>query len=204
MSWGFNFRGSSGFVTDAVGTTYVVGDTYPTTRNGITFGWDFSLGFVNPLDRNAAIDARLAGSNYTLNNTGTQIRFRVDLPDGPGTRVIAMAVGDDVAGQAEQFVAIDDDTTGLFPVVALGGTAAGHFIDANSVDWATAAWPGSNTPVSITTTSSILRLRCGDGGTTVGGATTLAHLFIGDLIPVSGGPLIDVMHRPWFQSLIAQ
>ena len=37
---GFNFRATSGFVTDAGDETYDVGSAYPVTRTGRTFGWE--------------------------------------------------------------------------------------------------------------------------------------------------------------------
>lgn len=182
MSWGIDFRGSSGFVTDPAGTTYCLGDAYPTTRGGLTFGWE-TITFVNPLDRDNTVDARLAGINYVLNNVTPQT-FRVDLPDGAGTRDIRLALGDVPSGQSVQYAELLDNASTIATINDTDGTAAGHFDDANVSDFTAAAWPGGNTARTIATASSILKIRIGANNGT-GNATTLAYLLVGDVVVVA-------------------
>jgi hypothetical protein len=51
---GFDFRNTAAFVTDPPGDTYVLPTTkYPTTVNGVTFGW-VKTSLVQGRDRNAS------------------------------------------------------------------------------------------------------------------------------------------------------
>ena len=85
---GFDFRNTASFVTDPPGDTYVLSTTaYPTTVNGVTFGW-VKTSPVQARDRNAGIDPRLAGINFV--NNGSPATFYVDLPS-PGTYDISLA-----------------------------------------------------------------------------------------------------------------
>src|SRR5271167_3917766 len=75
---GFDFRSTKTFVTDPAGSTYVLSTTaYPTTVNGVTFGW-VKTSLVGARNRNASLDPRLAGINYATN--GAPATFYVDLP----------------------------------------------------------------------------------------------------------------------------
>ena len=169
MAWdkGFNFRQTSGYVTDGANSTYVLSaDTYPTTRNGVTFGWDVSP--TGDRDRDSALDARLAGIAFG-SGVGT---FRVDLPSG-GTFNISMAVGDATAIQEGNEVIVKDGTS---PVITIGphDTGSAEFYDALDVAYTAANWPANNDPSSEAFSSSILRL-------TLEPATTnsaIAHLFV--------------------------
>src|SRR5581483_4227258 len=57
---GFDFRATSTYVTDPPTSTYVLaGTSYPTSRNGATFGWA-NTALVQSRDRNTMVDPRLA------------------------------------------------------------------------------------------------------------------------------------------------
>ena len=91
-SWqqGFDFRNTKNFVTDPSGSTYVLpGTVYPTTVNGVTFGW--TKNSTTGRGRNASLDPRLAGVNFA--NNGSPATFYVDLPL-PGTYDLSLALGD--------------------------------------------------------------------------------------------------------------
>jgi len=89
---GFDFRNTSTFVTDPPGDTYVLSTmTYPTTVNGVTFGWT-TPNLVQGRDRSTSVDPRLAGINYVSN--GAPATFYVNLPS-PGTYNLSLAMGDD-------------------------------------------------------------------------------------------------------------
>lgn len=186
----FNFRDSSGYVTDGSNTTYVLGndDAYPVTRGGFTFGWN-TIDADSGRDRDNAVDARLAGVNFNT-NAASQAEFQVDMSSS-GTKTVCLAVGDATADHKHhQYVEVLDNTTSKFVVDidgdgSSGGTAAGEFADANETVWSTANWPGSNvckvvtfatttfilklgTPSSDSDNSSIAHLSITDGGTTGG------------------------------------
>src|SRR6056297_20748 len=71
-----NFRATSGYIADGTGETHCIGDLYPTTRDGITFGWDSNT--IESRDRANSVDRRLAGMNF-IRNGGVNI-FYADLP----------------------------------------------------------------------------------------------------------------------------
>jgi hypothetical protein len=164
---GFDFRDQLGFVTDPTdGTGALALESYPVTRNGVTFGWDF--GSISTADRNAGIDARLAGINYS---TGIA-NFRVDLP-APGIYKVRLAMGDAGSSQTSATATIKDGST---PLLTIGPHAltVGQFWDGADVEWSSANWPGSNSvSAALTFSGSTLNLEM-----TTPALWTLAHLFV--------------------------
>lgn len=172
MAWdkGFNFRGTSGFKTDGTDETYVLADTYPVTRNGVTFGWEQAASAV---DRDVASDRRLAGVNYFGNN-GTGVNFRVDLP-ATGRYSLRCALGDRDAQTNNSGIFKDDTTTFL---TLLFSNAAYRHMDAAAVDYADADWVTSNSAITRVFSSSIMRLLIGSPAT---GFSTISHIFLSQL-----------------------
>jgi hypothetical protein len=171
---GLNFRGTAGYVTDGSGQTYVVGDAYPTTRAGITFGWTDTSSLV-PVDRTTSNDVRLAGINYLP--AGVTSDFKVDLTalGGAGNYDIRIALGDPVSSFIGQSLVVKDNAATLF---SIGGSQGNNqFIDASNAVRTAAAWPGSNVAVRVTCTSSFLVF-------TMGGSSynTLAHISISRVV----------------------
>jgi hypothetical protein len=182
MAWGFNFRGTVPFVADPPGTAYVGGwpMQYPTSVLGVDVGWEANY-FASGTDRDAGVDPRLAGVAQ-VNNDGNPATFRIDLPEA-GTRLIRLALGDAIAGQATQFLQVFDDTTLIATIDGSAGTGGGMFYDATGVRRATPdAWVAANAALSITTLTTILRLKLGTP-TAQTNSSTLAHLFVGDVAP---------------------
>ena len=166
---GFNFRQTSGWVTDGANETYVLADSYPTTRNGVTFGWEQT---VTTADRNASVDRRLAGINYQFND-GTGMNFRVDLPS-TGSYSIRLALGDEASGQTNNSGIVKDNTTTLITI--LHNTGIHEWYDAQDVAQGTAAtWVSSNSPSTQTFSSTIFRLLIGSPAS---GVSTISHIFI--------------------------
>ncbi len=172
MSWdkGFDFRATSGLVTDPADCTYVLAsDTYPVTRNGVTFGW--TVAPTDSRDRSVDPDPRLCGIIFG-NGNGT---FRVDLPSA-GTYAIRLAMGDYTATQSDMTFTIKDDAA---TVLSYGPFTTGlsNFFDAVSVEYSPTNWPGSNTPVNQAFSSTILNLLLGAATTN----TTIVHVFLSQL-----------------------
>ncbi len=166
---GFNFRATSGYVTDGAGQTYSIGAAYPETRNSVTFGWsaDISSGGTNQCrDRNNGIDARLAGMCFDSQNQ--VVYFRVDLPS-TGQYTIHLALGDNVNPQTHR-VTIRDTTTTLATIS--GSSSSNFYLDATGASYDNVGWPTMETGVTFTFSTTQLRIYIGDGTNN----TTLAHL----------------------------
>lgn len=185
MSWdkGFNFRGTSGFVTDTGNNTYVLNDAYPTTRNGVTFGW---LTAVTPLDRNAAGGERLAGINYGVSNT-----FQIDLPSAGDYR-LTLALGDFGTGQICKMIFKDSSTT--LATIGPANTGGGQqWFDATAVNRGPASdWVSNNVPIDKTFATSTLNCVNGDGSNN----STVAHIFVSQLSVAGGTPDLNVGYNP--------
>ncbi len=150
---GLNFRGTEVYVTDGAGETHVLeGDTYPTTRDGVTFGWED--GASDGRDRDSTIDARLAGIHFTANTLFE--RFRVDL-DSAVSHDINAAFGDADFAAAADFEMRDDTT--VFESHDVATAAKLEFIDAGgTVRTSVSDWVSNNTQISRTFTSTIFRM----------------------------------------------
>src|SRR5271165_5175050 len=127
QGFGFDFRNTAAFVTDPPGDTYVLSTTaYPTTVNGVTFGW-MKPSPVGARDRNAKFDPRLAGINYVSNNSPAT--FYVDLPSA-GIYNLSLAMGDASVSQCStqcQVQFLDGST--VLATVTGGPIAGGYFYD---------------------------------------------------------------------------
>jgi hypothetical protein len=177
---GFNFRNTSGFVTDGATETYVVGDTYPVTRNSVTFGWTNS-GNLEVRDRNAAVDARFAGLNRFTDFGLVAITFRVDLP-AAGTYDIRLALGEEQNARPNAYsYKILDNASTLTTIsgVSLTSSAATFRDAANGGPYSIANWPGSNTAYSGVFATTTLILQVEAAGTTGGSVEVpVAHMRI--------------------------
>ena len=190
QGFGFDFRNTAAFVTDPPGDTYVLSTTaYPTTVNGVTFGW-MKPSPVGARDRNAKFDPRLAGINYVSNNSPAT--FYVDLSSA-GTYNLSLAMGD--AGYEQCFtqcqVQFLDGSTVLATVTG-GPTKAGYFYDAQGNNWSAATWPTSNLSQQVTLTGTRLTVVVGTNKAT-GDYTPIAFLGVAQ---ASGSPNFTISASP--------
>lgn len=171
---GVDFRATSGFVTDPTNYTHDLGTTvYPTASpQGNNIGWVSTSG-LGARDRNAAIDPRLAGIVFT--SAATVSTFKIALP-AAGTYLINIAMGDATQAQSGQFLRIFDGATLLAtPIPANTSTLSGSFLDATNTQYTAAAWPGSNTSISLTFAGTVASFECGGGA---GVDWSIASIFI--------------------------
>lgn len=161
--WSLHHRataaGTNSLPLEVSPSSYSLGEAYPFTRNGITFGHDGTAPTRN--DRTAT-DQRLGGYHVA---GSAAVRERIDLPDGPGTYKVWLALGDNnLANGAPVIIADGNGTNGaagtqLFDVksVANGGTAptAGSVLDAAGQLRTKAAWLSldGGTPRDVTFTA---------------------------------------------------
>ena len=178
---GFDFRATQTFVNDPANNFVLgAGTPYPSTANGVTFGWTNNPSLkLQTRNRNASLDPRLAGINFVPNNVAPAV-FRVDLPSA-GTYGVRLALGDASYAQCSSGCRVElrDGNTSLF-ALTVTGLAAGQFADANGNVWSAANWPSSNNQRSITMSGTQLTVLIGanDGITD---NTTLAFFGISAL-----------------------
>jgi len=181
MAWdkGFNFRDTSGFVTDGTDETYCLKENYPVTRNSVTFGFTDGLGGDRTRDRDNTANRRQAGGHFT-NSSGSQDRvlvFRVDLP-AAGDYIIRVSVGDRTNTRINQKAEVFDNTTSKGVIVNDASCASDHYVDATNVertsdtDWGT---NNASTTITFASTTFVLKI-----GTTAAASdnTFLTHIFL--------------------------
>lgn len=179
-SFGISYRFTADYVVDPENVTYCLdGDTYPTTRMGITFGRLSSLDSGRPSrDRNATTDPRLAGMFQRSNATATPGLQRIDLPEGPGTYEFRMAAGDYMYAKAYNYVKVTDGLDGPALLTLIGNLGARQFMDATGAGFAHTAWPTENQPAILTFTSDHCIIQVGDGPLPEGtGDACVSHVF---------------------------
>lgn len=182
MAWTkvFNFRSSSGYVTDGADATYVIGsDSYPQTRNGVTFGYTSTtnMGFD---DLNNGVDARFAGRNYASPNFPNT--FRVDL-EAAASYDVRLANGNVSGGdQVFQSLVIQDNSTVLTTIAPVAVTA-GTYYDATSINRTDIAdWIANNAKFTGTFATTTFNLVIGG----LGGYTVIATLSLDRAAVVAG------------------
>ena len=146
--FGLNIRASSGFVSDGTDDTYCLvatdgtsGDSYPTTRGGLTFGATSTFGPTEVgRDRNSGINAKLAGIVGVFSGSTGGYNLRVDKT---GSLKVRVALGDDADPHAGT-LAVKDSAGTKFTVA---GTTAGaaRWFDATQTERTSAAdWVSNN------------------------------------------------------------
>lgn len=172
---GINFRSTAGYCTDPANTTYVLAETYPTTRNSWTFGWDGGLEYD---DRNSGIDCRLAGAHKWANNQTPRV-FRIDLLSA-GSKDIHIALGDASADRAYQYVEVYDNATLLLTIDKSSGTTAPAWYDAGgNLRSSAALWTANEVAFNATFASTTCYVKLGhpSAGT---GYSSISHVRIYD------------------------
>jgi hypothetical protein len=191
-SYGFNFRASSGYVTDPAGTTYAFAnnfatDTYPdaaiSSALGVNAGWYATSG-MESFNQSTGADARLAGFQR-LHADNEVNGFRVDITAGDAD--IRLAVGAQTyASPDAKAEAFDNATTRGVLVDQAGGVTANNFRDATDTLRSLAAWPGSNAAARVSIASGICIVKFGRGS---GGSNRMfvAHMAVEEASGGGGG-----------------
>lgn len=174
---GFNFRSSSGFVTDGTNQAFINDATYP---NSVSIGGETVVcGYGNLpsiRDRNAGNDPRLAGVHF--NDLVSDVTFRVDLP-ATGNFKIRLALGDASTGLAGQRILVIDNATTVLDL-SYSPSAAQRFIDPTGTEYTDSTWPGSNSQTTLTFATTTFKFTLKSDG--AGQVTEIAHLEIEQVI----------------------
>lgn len=171
----FNFRATSGYVTDGAGETYVLGETSSQTRDGWTFQWNTCGDCAR--DRSTSV-AKFAGVNKRAND-GTQNTFTVTL-HSTGEKTIRAAFGDATNAGSPVYAYFYDNTTLIASVVVTpNATSANEYIDATGVLRTAANWDANNVAITHTFASTTFKLVIGSS-TAQTGETRISHLQILD------------------------
>lgn len=180
---GINFRATSGYDTDDTDETYSLGEAYPTTRGGLTFGFGASL-TANSRNRATAYAGKFAGIVFVANGGSTQT-FTFELPFGPGTYRIRLAAGDATNAQASQKLVLMDGATAIATLT--GSTSLNQWIDASSVvRTSNTDWQTNNVYAEHTFAGSALDIVLGNTGS---GTTVIAHV---SLEYMGGGSVVPL------------
>lgn len=174
FAMGFNFRQTSGFVTDGAAEVPVLGgEAYPhtyTNANGysINAGWDNTSG-PQPVDEDASHDRRIAGKHYVYkdNNRNFDIDLSSGSAPGAGTYTIDLAIGQtqNGGGTETQEFTVKDTTTALITESGQA-TAANHLLDATLANLlATTTWAGTTVDKTFATTLCRLNVNPTGAGT---------------------------------------
>lgn len=185
MQQGLNFRATSGFVTDISPATFQVTGSinYPfTSPQGNAIGVETISGSgIGTRDRNASLDARLAGINFQNNDGSSFAVYRIALPLA-GTYNIRLAAGD-ASGQANVSILLKDSAT-TFATITGTTSAANRWFDATNVERTNITWPTSNVILSRTFTSTIFRIQVGPLSAAF--SNTIAHVSIESVVDLLG------------------
>jgi len=189
MAWtnvkGFNFRFTSGFVTDGTNQTYDLGAVYPrsVTIDSDTFnvGWAVD-NTANSRDR-AVQDPRLSGIGFIGNSSG-EIKWRIDLP-AAGTYTIRLALGDQSATR-NIFCRIFDNASVIATIANGVSTGAGNaFVDATGTVRTTPTdWTTNNASITLSFTSTTCFIGIGDPLNFGADISAIAHF---DIVQAVGG-----------------
>lgn len=148
-----NFRGTLGYVTDGVNEVAWLGEIYPTTKSGLTGGWDIAT--ITPADRNTFFDRRIDGINFdSVGGPGT---FRLDLT-AIGQWVLHTALGDAFGGGNASNTCTIKDNTSTVATIPFAANVGNKFTDATGVQYNEVTWPGNESGLLATFTSTILNV----------------------------------------------
>lgn len=196
---GFAFRNTSAYCgSDPANATWFRpsdgggGDTYPVTRNSVTFG-STNQTIANREDNDSArCSIGVAGRSYINNNAASSRRHRIDLP-AAGQYDIKLSSRSPF-GQTDPKIFIYDNATLLWTVSFTGTMGVEDHLDANNaVHTSAALWAANNTAKRLTfaTTTAFIDTGWGDGSHT--GSTSINFLEVSQVSTATGAPFI-VMH----------
>jgi hypothetical protein len=140
-----NGTGASSPWNEVSPSAYVLGDVYPTTRNGLTFGYT-SASSTFRSDSGTANNARISGRHQLA----AADKLRVDLPDGAGNYNLWMAMGALNAATATGCSIYDSDNTTILASIGMFSPPSGSVVDASGTQLTFAQWLTSNTPLALT------------------------------------------------------
>lgn len=178
----FNFRSSSGYVTDASGETYVLNDAHPTTRDSLTFGYDSTTG-INTRDRdNSGTDTRYAGEHYINNNQAYSRTFIYEC--GNGSFDVGLCAGPHLGTARVEFALVALNSSNveqrtITTYAAVSNTT--NKIDINGTAHTTFAnWASNSTTMAVTLSGAETRIgiKIGAGDGTTGYATHINHFSV--------------------------
>lgn len=184
FSWteaGFNFRKTSGYVSDSQSEVPVLGHFFPRdyTVNGqlVQAGWVGS-GPTLIEDRDNVIDRRLAGVNGKL-NSGSQVEFRILLSQF-GNWLISIAAGDAGAVQGYQYIQFLDNAIPFLTLENAGGTSEDQWMAVDGSLHSDASWVSDGSNITVAR-----------GFSDPGGPFGLLSIVIGSPIPQGGSTTLS-------------
>lgn len=179
---GFNFRSFPSYTTDDAGQVPINQNVaYPTTFDGVTYGWTVTGTPLFGANRNSTVDPRLAGFVGVDNNEGTGL-FVTD--SGAGFFSVTLALGDYNANITKQFIRIVEvDSSQVVQSVLATLTnvevAGNQWVDATgTIRTSPTDWINNNEPLVVeVSTGNNLAIEIGDPSINGRGTTTISHFY---------------------------
>lgn len=177
-----------GHTSVGAGQTYSLGEAYPTTRGGETFGFSADL-TENDRERTNEGPLELRGIVFQPNGTGSSmVQFRWNFTGSNRSFNVRLAAGDWVSEQAQRII-IRDGTGGAALATISTSTGVGgalQWVDATGAvrtgdpraggPGHAASWPNTNAPAALTFTADHLIVEIATAAASF--STTLAAIGI--------------------------
>jgi hypothetical protein len=197
--YGFNFRATSGYVSDSNPDTYCIrasngetGDAYPTTRGTPTrdFGTtNHAFSNFQGRDRDSGVNAKLAGIVFAVSSSPVDIRVDIS-----GSLKIRLALGDASFSQTVQCEIRDSaGVKATVPASPTATTGAAYFYDATGVERTSVAdWLSNNAQAGPYTFADYVLIRL------TGDVYPIAHLEIEEVAGAAArSPFSLFTHTPF-------
>lgn len=189
---GFAFRNTSAYCgSDPANATWFRphdgggGDSYPTTRNSVTFGSTNQTISNREDNDNTRCSIGLAGRSYMNNNAASSRRHQIDLP-AAGVYDIKLS-SQSLFGQTDPKIFIYDNTTLLYTLSHSGALTGSQWLDINDTIHSSAAnWAANNTARRLTFATTTLYVDTGWGDGAHTGSTSINYLEISQVSSTSG------------------
>lgn len=184
---GINFRATDDYDDppgDGTNEEWSGGENTPKSLNGFSFVWNQDI-TPDSRNRDDSIDHRLVGLIFTDNTGDRQRTLTITLPF-TGDATIRAAFGDATNATSYLYAQFRDNGTPFETRVDTNGTSSGNFLDATGAEYSAANWPGSNTAITHTFTSTTFQLVIGSPDAQVG-LSIMAHLYISITGEAGGG-----------------
>jgi hypothetical protein len=186
---GFAIRSTAGYCgSEPANATYYIphdggsGDSYPTTRNSVTFGNTNQFNANDENNDSGLCSLGLAGRSYIDNNAATSRFHRIDLPNA-GDYDFKISSRSPFT-QTDPRIRIYDNTTLLWTIEYTGTMGSNDYLDANNTVHTSATnWGTNNTAKRLTFSTTTAFVYAGWGDGSHAGSTSINFFEFAEVTP---------------------